>query len=113
MSYDVSLTINTGKADHEVVDCGNYTYNVSPMYRKAFPLATKGIQLGINCLHDMRADAAAEILNVAIDAMVQNKEEYIALNPSNGWGNYDGALSFLCNIRSLCLIHPLCTVKIS
>lgn len=35
MSYDVSLIINTGIKNKEVVYIGNYTYNVSGMFKKA------------------------------------------------------------------------------
>ena len=35
MSWDVYLTIDTGIEEREVIDIGNYTYNVAPMYKKA------------------------------------------------------------------------------
>lgn len=108
MSYDVSLVINTGKIEHEVVDCGNYTSNVYKMYRKAFKSEN-----GIKELIDKKADYATIILPDVIKDMEDNAEEYKALNPSNGWGDYEGALAYLKTILKWCIIHPNCTIKIS
>lgn len=76
----------------------NYTYNCSPMWRKA----------GWN--HEQfegkRASEMAPFLAYAITAMSVNPAEYKAMNPLNGWGDYDGCLSFLRDLLTDCLEHP-------
>jgi len=113
MSYDVSLTINTGIEQITVVDCGNYTSNVWEMYEHAIPPAKPGERGGLHRLHDMKAGDAIELLQKGILHMKDHKEFYMKFNPKNGWGNYEGAYNFLGNILSKCTIHPACTVELS
>jgi len=40
-------------------------------------------------------------------------EKYKLLNPSNGWGSYEGALEFLQNVLVACTTHPLAKVYVS
>ena len=107
MSYDVNLMINTGIEEHEVVDCGNYTYNVSAMYYKAF----RGD--GLKTIDGMKAGDAISFLKEAIIYFIEHEDELKLLNPENGWGDYEGALRYLQNILVECKLHPACTVRIS
>lgn len=107
MSWDVSLVVDTGgpePAELSFLDA-NYTHNVQPMF------ALAGLDLG--GLHGERAGEAAAKLTAAIAAMRQDPERFRAMNPPNGWGDYDGALAFLERIRTACLAHPLATVRVS
>lgn len=106
MSYDVSLTINTGIEEVNVAECGNYTSNVSPMWSEAlgFPLSK---------LCGMNASDAVPHLRKAIAAMEDEPNKYRAMNPENGWGNYEGALSYLRKMLIECVQHPLCKIYIS
>lgn len=113
MSYDVYLQIHTGKEDHTVVDCGNYTGNVGNMYREAFPANPMGQRPGIHYIHSIKADMASGLLQMAISAMVDSPAIYKAMNPDNGWGSYEGALQFLKDILQACEDHPACTVYLS
>ena len=106
MSYDIGLYINTGKEEHEVCDCGNYTYNVSPMYYKAFG------EEGIGMFDGMNAGEAIKFLELGIKNMEREPAEYLKLNPSNGWGSYDGALAYLRVIYQGCQNHPQTTIRI-
>ena len=106
MSYDVNLMINTGIEEHEVVDCGNYTYNVSPMYYKAFG------EKGINAIDDMKASDVIPILKKVIIYFIEHEDELKLLNPENDWGNYEGALNYIQGILHECRRHPACTVRI-
>lgn len=106
MSYDISLRISTGKSHHTVYE-NNYTYNVSPMYYKAF-----APNKGLKSISGLRANFAVNFLYSAIDRMIKNKKEYIELNPSNGWGDYEGALKVIIELKQACEDHPGCTVYI-
>lgn len=108
MSYDVGLYIFTGKEEVEVIDCGNYTYNVYPMLRLAFDE-----DIGINCLESSLAKDCVAGLSKAIRHMEDNKEQCLTYNPPNGWGSYKGCLNWLRNILSHCEQHPLATLRIT
>lgn len=106
MSYDIYLGIHTGKQMTDVVDIGNHTSNTNAMWFKA---------LGYS-LSDLDGRIAGEVisdLRKAIAHMQDNGNEYIVLNPSNGWGTYETALQYLKSILDACINHPLCTIIIS
>lgn len=106
MSWDVYLYTKSGHG--RVVECGNCTYNVAPMYEKA------GIPNGsLNDLNGVSAKKMAEILTPAVQYMTTHSDEMLALSPSNGWGHYDGALFFLREILRLCLKYPRRIVGVS
>lgn len=114
MSYDVYLSINTGKEQHIIQDCGNYTSNVWKMYRKAFrPPGQEEDSAGIQTIHGMLAKDAEPLLHMAIRAMMDDRVFYRSLNPENGWGNYEGALKYLQDIHTACIEHPACTIEVS
>jgi hypothetical protein len=105
MSYDISLTNpspgescghcgGTGKEPTRDEDTWygspldwNYTSNCGPMWRKA------GADLGE--FDGKPAGECAPILAAAIDAMEAEPEVYRAMNPSNGWGDYDSLVTSL------------------
>lgn len=45
-------------------------------------------------------------LEVAVEELKNNKQEYTPYNPANGWGNYEGLLSFAQNVLSVCHRNP-------
>lgn len=102
MSWDVSIV---DRDDTEIQYVGNYTYNVSPMYLKAM-----GVTLG-----DFHGKPAHEVLGVlrrGIDNMQENPEEYQVLNPTNGWGKYEGAITFLNKIYKSCYENTGMYIKV-
>ncbi len=105
MSYDVSLYMDTGAGNS--AECGwwNMTSNVAPMWRRA------GADLSE--FDGKNAFACVGTLNQAIQTMATRPTEYEALNPENGWGDYEGCLKFLQAVRDACERHPLATVRVS
>jgi hypothetical protein len=99
MSYDITLNINTGIEDYPVADCGNYTYNISGMHEKA--MGYRLSQLNGKSVKDI-----IPILREGIKQMQDNPEVYKAMNPENGWGNYEGALAYLQTILDNAVKHP-------
>ena len=91
MSLDIWLEVNVGGNENVMLDDydWNITHNVAAMWRLA------------GCyerLYESRGDKAGwhiDGLRSAYTKMRDNPDEYKALNPSNGWGNYDGALKWL------------------
>jgi hypothetical protein len=106
MSHDVYLEIDTGGSEPVTVFSSNYTSNVSGMWAEAlgFPLAD---------LHGRTASDAIPDLRRAASHMANNPETYKAMNPPNGWGNYEGARDYLAEILGACLDNPKTTIAVS
>lgn len=109
MSYDGWLVIDTGGPEPATVaELGNYTSNVSPMWAKALAAAGEDIRLS-----DTEGRLAADVLPLLIAAvshMRENPDEYRAMNPPNGWGDYEGALRYLVGVAKACELHPKTTL---
>lgn len=111
MSYDISLHREIDFGDEEPVevcveDVGNYTSNVVKMWATAIgrPLAD---------LHGCTAGDCITELRAALAAMKTNPGTYAAMNPVNGWGDSDGARSYLSALHDACCIHPTAVIRIS
>ena len=93
MSWDVKL-----KAKREIILFQtNITYNLADMYYKCIDK-----KLGLEKLNGLSSKEALPIVKRAIEDMIENKEEDEKLNPSNGWGSYDGLLRDLLNLKESC-----------
>ena len=93
MSWDVKL-----KAKREIILFQtNITYNLADMYYKCIDK-----KLGLEKLNGLSSKEALPIVKRAIEDMIENKEEYEKLNPSNGWGSYHGLLRDLLNLKESC-----------
>lgn len=100
MSYDVTLENYTPGPDWH-----NYTSNCALMWRAA------GVDLA-----EFEGRPARECeysLAVAIGRMEADPDTYRAMNPANGWGDYDGCLAFLRGILRDLRNHPHATVRVS
>lgn len=107
MSYDISLAIDTGKGPLcDVIEIGNYTSNVGPMWRDAL----QGRLL--REFHGSPCSEAAGPLAEAVKRMENEPERYKLMEPSNGWGDYDGALTYLRRLAEMCAEHPKCYIQI-
>lgn len=109
MSYDISLEIDTGGPEPATIcDIGNYTSNVSAMWRRA-------IGMSLSQLHGMTCKDAETILGPAVAHISDpaNAAEYMAMNPKNGWGDHHGAKCYLNDLLDGCRRHPKATISIS
>ena len=141
MSYDISLVPfehykhRTCILDDEddcarcatYVDVGNITYNIAPMWADAlghvaaddtdpnpFGAWMRGKrEIGIGVFEGAPCVEAAGPLADAVQRMRDNPEHYKAMNPPNGWGNYEGALEFLDRLAQMCVAHPSHRITIS
>lgn len=114
MSYDVDLVIDTGgEYPPRVVEVGNYTWNVRPMHVLAFAAAGRE-NSGVQELDGMACIDARPLLETAVAHMddPSNRETYEKLNPSNGWGDFEGAREFLRRIMQACVEHPKCSIRV-
>ena len=81
----------------------NLTYNLSPMLRAAGMPAWRD-------LVGMRAIDAGPIWRAVADELCSDPGKYKALNPPNGWGDYDGAVEVISALAAACAKHPGATV---
>lgn len=109
MSYDVHLEADLG--GEEPVNLGildeNYTWNVYPMFRLA--LGEEGFCNGWDGLSAAVAAMRCARTLAAFDA---DPDAYRALNPANGWGDFDGARRFIEAIREACVKAPNATLRV-
>lgn len=100
MGWDLSLHAkpceHCGRAD----DGGswNYTSNTNPMLRAA--------GLDIHDLDGRTGADCAEQIGAALALMDEDPAYFRAMNPSNGWGDYDRLRVVLEKIRAACLANP-------
>lgn len=111
MSYDIDLVESMCHECHcgDVVYHSNMTSNVSGMWDDA------GIELRLYCYDREHAGdearVVAPLLTEAIHKMEADPERYRAMEPSNGWGSYEGTLSFLRKLRDACLMYPNARIR--
>ncbi len=85
----------------------NITHNVAAMWRMA------GVY---DALYNSEGEPCRKIeaiLRVGINDMLNRPNEYKALNPSNGWGNYEGALAYLQAVYLACKENPEGIIRVS
>ena len=108
MSYDASMTIDTGGPDlATVAEIGNCTSNVSGMWLLA---------LG-EPLRDLDGRTGAELIPLLERAVSHIRHPshaavYRGMEPSNGWGSHEGAARYLERILAACRAHPLARLEI-
>lgn len=105
MSYDVSLTTSAGGDEYAELTWRNMTSNVARMWRHA------GADLAE--FHGKQASAMQLMLRTAVAAMEADPDTYRAMNPANGWGNYETCLGFLRGLVEDFTAYPDATVVVS
>lgn len=106
MSYDISMEIDTGGSEPaEVCDVGNYTYNCGPMFFEA-------LGVSLSSMDGRIAGEVADQLSLGVKNMIDDPAKYRAMNPENGWGDYEGALEYLLGIAKACREHPKATIRV-
>lgn len=100
MSADYWLTIDTGGDEPaRVGESLNVTYNLGQMLRAAgFPEWGK--------LIGAPAAEAGGMLRAVYDRLLADPATFREMNPSNGWGTYEGAIAFVDRFAVQCAEHP-------
>ncbi|CAM6001137.1 unnamed protein product [Sphagnum balticum] len=84
----------------KVIEVGSYTSNVGGM----FQLALNGDRISV--IDGSKASDVQVPLKKALDYMLTHGSELREMNPTNGWGNYEGALKFMSDIYQASLDYP-------
>lgn len=90
MSYDLRI----GDADF------NVTYNLAPMFYRAN-------EQGIRATYGLTGAEALPVLRAMRDFFEEHEDELRELEPSNGWGTYEGALEYLGGSIRASIKRPL------
>jgi hypothetical protein len=102
MSWSAWITVNHGDgytSTFEVVD--GHTYNLTPMWRRAGVVHESTRELD-----RARTEDLFPRLDRALQDAHDHPDEYRALNPPSGWGDYEGFVEILTRFRDLCAEHP-------
>lgn len=108
MSWDVRLTDDRGHVEFDA----NYTHNVNRMLSEALVAAGKdpapdcegplGPAIGPawwKRLDGMTGDEGCAYIDSILTGLRSNPDRFRAMNPSNGWGDYDSLVNLLCKMR--------------
>lgn len=99
MSLDISLrapVCQHCKAEPKEYFTANITHNLTAMWVRADCYGA------LYESHGKKAGTIVAKLSSAIAYMEEHEDAYRRLNPGNGWGSYEGALSFLRRLRDAC-----------
>jgi len=100
MSYDFYLTSHCEACDTDHHHFNkNYTSNVAPMFAHRF-------KDGIHVINNENANVGGRILFDLLGHFLDNKEELEKLNPTNGWGDYEGALKLIRDMVKASMYAP-------
>jgi hypothetical protein len=108
MSWTITLVIKTGPDTETWVKDWHITYNLGKMIRLYPPMSKDGMKT----IDSMTTTDAAELISGLRHALETERQRYEALNPSNGWGNYDGLLKWAHEFIEACHDNPYCTVNV-
>src|SRR3978361_444787 len=93
---------------------GNYTSNVSPLGTRGLSAALgTGARLPLADLAGKPCGAILQHVASAVELGIENIDELRELNPSNGWGSTEGAITYLWDIQRMCEAHPHESVYLS
>lgn len=123
--------------------CGNYTSNVSGMWSKCLTAVLDKhpqfedyigedrrqwiekhgddpwkdrpwpTDLALRDLADLPCRDLAPLLADAVEWGIEHIDELHEFDPSNGWGDADGAMTYLWDIQRMCEAHPNGTLYLS
>lgn len=104
MSLDVYL-----KSDGLDIYQANITHNVNTIAMAAgcYEPLWRPDEIGIT-----KANQLIEPLRAGLIALVTDPARFEAMNPENGWGSYDGLVSFVVAYLKACTLNPEADVSV-
>lgn len=102
----------TAKADHEdgEIYSANITHNLGKMASEAeiYYYLWRPDEIGIKYANEL-----IEPLSGGLTLLKSDRNRFERLNPSNGWGDYDGLVRFVSNYLDACKEYPSAKVHTS
>ena len=86
----------------------NITHNLGKMASEAglYESLWRPDEIGVT-----RADQLVPLLLPGLALLRAEPDRFKALNPENGWGSYDGLVTFVEQYLQACINHPLASVE--
>lgn len=107
MSWDFWLEKKVDGTVVTLTDWTNYTHNCNQMVRDAglpeWPYEVDG----------WSARKLGRRLQSVLRALDADPGRFRAMNPPNGWGDYEGLLRVLYRVQSACAMFPSAKVRVS
>jgi len=99
--YSANITHNLGEMAEAVkLSDGNTLYNILWRPDECIPPYTKASEI-------------SELLDEGLNILLSDPDKYKQYNPENGWGSYDGLVSFVYRYRNATWDNPDSTLQIS
>lgn len=99
MGWDAWLVDDRGHTEGD----WNYTYNTGPMIYDALDRAGISLDEHRNLWNYLQGKTGAEggfVLAAIVRELEADPDHYRAMNPPNGWGDYEGILKVLTDMRN-------------
>lgn len=98
------------REDRDEYYSSNITHNLNTMAREAgiYEAIWRPGEIGIT-----KAAQLIEPLKAGLAKLESNAETFRKLNPSNGWGSYDGLVSFVLGYLRACEENPTAKVYVT
>lgn len=109
MSYWITMEIDAGGPGLVSLDIldENMTWNLRPMF------AAVNNDKGPSDWHDLKGSEVAEILTRTIAAWDADPAKFEAMNPENGWGDFEDAQQVANTILAACNKAPNAVLRVS
>lgn len=94
--------------------CGNYTSNVSPIWARCLTaVQATGEEVRLADLEGQKGGDILPHLTSAVEWGIAHLDELREMNPPNGWGSAEGAVTYLWDIQRACEAHPQAELRLS
>lgn len=103
-------TISEKEFETNEVYSDNITHNLNKMADAAgiYKHLWRPEEIGVT-----KASQLIDPLRNGLHELKSNPEKYKTLNPSNGWGSYEGLVNFVNNYLNACYEYPEAEVEVS
>lgn len=100
MSWDADLSCSHGA----LLGSWNYTHNTNPMVNHALEHALDAAapESWWKRLDGMSGAEGHFLLRCIVEQLEADADHYRAMNPENGWGDYDSLVKVLSDMRDQC-----------
>lgn len=85
----------------KVTDSVSYTWNVAPMWYEIYPNQEHMVDVD-----GLTGKESLPLLECALDMLERNPKKFIAMNPSNGWGDYEGFMAYIKKLIEMANENP-------
>lgn len=108
----MSLSITLTAVRPTTVFDGNLTHNLKAMAKEAgiYEIVWTPHEIWPYKLRELRAKDLVDPLQRGLDKLLADPEKFQRLSPENGWGTYEGLVSFVRRYVEACRANPDATV---